>query len=228
MMKEVEYPEYGNKMKIQLGTIYLNRTRKYLYPIVKSYGDDFLKVVDSMFKVAIGIGDILVNTCGIQHEKHLFILCDAAFNPLVFNKALVWLRGNVAYEDDYVFDLVHSGRLHMIVIKVPENYISSLEKFKKGEFSKMYSTEDIKKFFTYKGVDKRQAVLYSKIQKVLIHDHNYKVEFAAQIAKEFNLKEGYPPNEIDSNQEFEFPMLTIEEFFHLNNTEHGRCFPTLG
>jgi hypothetical protein len=207
--------EYGTNMKIQLGTIYLNRTRQYLYPIVKSYGPEFVRAVDSIFKVAVGIGDIIVNTCGIHHEKHLFLLCDAMFNPEQFQKSLTWLRDNVAYEDDYVFDMVHSGRLHMIVIKVPDIYYDTLVKFKKGEFSKMYSKEDIMKFFTYTGHDKKQAELYDNIQKVLIHDHNYKVKFAKKIAEEFNIEEGYPAEEIEPEQEFEFPILTKEEFFNL-------------
>ena len=205
-------------MKIQLGKILMNRTRKYLFPIIKSYGNDFTTVVNSLFKVGIGIGDMIVNKCGIHHEKHLFILVDINVSPVSFLASLNWLKEHPAYEDDYAFDNVKSGRLHMIVIKVPDTYIESLDNFRKSKFSKMYSKEDIVKLFTYKGNDEEQKKIYHDVQKVLIHDHNYRIEYAKCIEKEFNIPK-FSPSHIEKDWEYEFPIITEEELFNAKQGE---------
>lgn len=206
---------YGEMMKIQLGKIYINRTRKYLFPIIKEYDTEFTSKINSMFKVGIGIGDMILNKSGIHHEKHIFLLVDAKASVVNFHETLEWLREHPAYEDDYAYDNVYDGRLHMIVIKIPNNRIETFEKFKCGQFSKMYTPEDIKKFFTYHGKDQEGMKMYQNIQKVLIHEHNYKIEFAKQIQQEFHIPEHYSPNEIDPNAEFDFPILLQEEFFNV-------------
>lgn len=207
---------YGESLKIQLGSIAMNRTRKYLFPIIKAYGTDFTKVIDSMFKVAVGIGDIVVQKCGLKHEKHLFILVNVKqTTSVVFATLLNWLKEHHAYEDDYSFDDIQSGIFHMIVIKVPDTYIDSLDKFKNSEFSKMYTHEDIKNLFTYSGSNTEQARIYQDIKKILIHDHSYRIEFAKCIEKEFNIPK-YSPRNIPEDSEYDLPILTQEEFFNLD------------
>ena len=208
---------YGESMRIQLGQIYINRTRKYLFPLIKEYGTDFTEKINSLFKVGIGIGDMILGKSGIHHERHMFILVDiAGFTIERFLYNLNWLRQHPAYEDDYAFDHIANGRLHMIVIKIPESHLEAFNKFKCGKFSKMYDINEIKSIFNYTGKDEALRELYKSIQKVLIHDHNYKVEFAKQIEKEFDVKKT-DYYEIDPEGEFDFPILTQEEFFNVNN-----------
>lgn len=205
-------------MKIQIGSIYINRTRKYLFPIIKYYGKDFTKYINSLFKLGVGIGDIITNKCGIHHEKHLFILVDtAASSNVSFGTTLKWLQNHSAYEDDYAFDAVHKGRLHMIVIRVPDECLTSIDKFKTSEFSKMYTKEQILELFDYSTKDPKTAETYKDIQKVLIHDHNYRVDFAKKIEQEFLTEFSF--KYVKPDQEFDFPILLQEEFFNVSSEE---------
>lgn len=208
---------YGSSMKIQLGTIYLNRTKKYLFPIIKSYGKEFSSSIAKLFKLGVGIGDIITNRCGVHHEKHLFILADATHNITEFAQILDYIREHHAYEDDYPYDVIHNGRLHMIVIRVPDEFITSMEKFKSGEFSKMYTPKQIHDLFEYKGKDKDLQKTYSEVKKVLVKAHNYRIEFAKKIEQEFNVK--FPVSEITDEWELEFPALLKEEFFNFKGEE---------
>lgn len=63
-------------MRIQLGTIYYNKTKKYLLPCLKSYGEDFENKINNLFKLAIGIGDFALIDMGVKLEGHIFILVD--------------------------------------------------------------------------------------------------------------------------------------------------------
>lgn len=201
---------YNEPLKIQIGKLYINSTRKYLLPIVKSYGVPFTERINKLSKVGVGIGDFILASTNIYHEKHLFILVDTRPNRVYFDQTLKYLRDHPAYEDDYVFDKVHGGRLHMLVIVIPDEFRETLSKFKNGEYSKMYSKEDIKRLFSYTGKDESVKKMYEETQKILIHDHNYRITFAKRIAKEFDLHE-IP--EVSEDQEFELPISAIQENF---------------
>lgn len=208
---------YGDPIKIQIGTIYMNRTRAYLLPVIKAYGEEFTKMVSSLNKLAVGIGDIITNESNIHHEKHLFILVDILPNKLNFSKSLTYFRNHSSYEDDYVFDSAHDGRLHMLVIQIPNEFVRSLDFFKKSKFSEMYTPEEIEKFFSYTGNNPTLKKMYEETKKVLIKDNNYRFTFAKKIEEEFYTK--FPASLLKPDQELDFPILVQEEFFNSQKDE---------
>jgi len=194
-------------MKIQIGKIVLNRTKKYLTPCILSYGKVFESKINGIIKVGIGIGDVITMKSGITFEKHIFILVDTAptINPKVYNKKsfdkfLKWIKDQDMYEDDYAYDDVVTGHLHMIVIKLPQEHYKTFETFKRSQFSKMYTLADLNKFF-----DKMPEV-----QKILIKDSNYKIDFVKGLNKQFETT--ITPDEFEG--ELDFPIRKEEEVFN--------------
>lgn len=174
-------------MKVQIGEVcmdavteqkitYPNKTRKYLLPCLKEYGESFTNKINNVFKVAVGIGDIITDNCGFTHEKHLFILLDSNISPGFFNDFIDWIRDEPMYEDDYVYGNIQKSSYHMVVLRIPEKYYESMDKFKEGKYSEMYDQDTIQAFF-----DK-----YPEVQKVFIRDHNYRIEFTKKLNRRFN------------------------------------------
>ena len=192
----------------------MNKTRKYLFPIIKQYGSDFTFRINELFKVGIGIGDIVVEKCGFKHEKHLFILVDSKFQPYKFKRNLEKIRQHPAYEDDYVFGHIIKSRFHMLVIKIPEQYLPTLQNFKESKFSKMYSQNDIKNLFHFESRSGSDRELYESAYKVLVHDNNYRIQFAKQIKDEFDVQD-FTVNDISEDSEYDLPIRRIEEIFNL-------------
>lgn len=178
-------------MKIQIGeiymdkvtnspTLYTNKTRKYLLPCLKAYGAHFMTRLDNVFKIAVGIGDIVISNRGFKHEKHLFILLESVL-PITggkrrlisdhFIEFLDWIKTQPMYEDDYVFDNIQKTTSHMVILKLPLEFYDTFETFKLGEYSKMYSKVYVDKFFKAR----------PEIKRVLVKDHNYKLEFVGKI-----------------------------------------------
>lgn len=210
-------------MKLQLGNIimktvskkggiYENRTFKYLIPCIKSYGEEFVKKIESVYKVAIGIGDIIVMNRDIKHEKHLFILLDSSILPMFFQKFIFWIREQPMYEDDYVFGNIQNSPYHMLVIKIPEKYVNSLAEFKKGKYSKMYSKEEIMEMFSNKD---------SSNVKILLRDKSYKFEFTKKLNKLFGTN--LTVDDIEDDHELDVPINLEEEIFnyHLKQSNDG-------
>lgn len=191
-------------MKIQIGNIPMNKTRAYLTPCLKTYGENFVNRYGGVFKVAIGIGDIVAIKSGVQFEKHIFILLESRTNPVSYNTFLKWVREQDFYEEDYAYDHISKGYLHMVVIKLPEECYNAHDNLLKGKFSEMYSPEAIKNFFENS----------SNAYKVLTKDHNYKLTFSKKLKEEYDID--LSPDDIDDKFEFEFPIKEIEEIF---NTE---------
>lgn len=206
---------YAEPIKIQIGRIFMNRTRKYLFPLLKKYGDEFTFNINSLSKVAVGIGDMIVEQCGFKHEKHLFMLVDSKYKPSRFISILAWLRKHPSYEDDYVFGNIQTSRFQMIVIKIPDTYVESMLNFKDGRYSKMYSSDDVRKLFSSDGRTGFDKKLYDNISKVLVRDHNYRIEFTEQVRKEF----GVPDFKPDAESEYDLPIAKVEEIFNYKKGE---------
>lgn len=194
-------------MKIQVGTIEINKNKtwKYLLPCLKAYGQDFVDRINTVFKVAVGIGDMLLIKSGVRYEQHIFILVDMEKFPAFSKKFINWLRDQPMYEDDYAFDHIHEGKLQMLVIKLPEECYKPAEQFKRSHFSKMYTLSQIEKFFNKK----------PEIQKILIKDHNYRIEYAQELNQLFDTS--IEPEELEG--ELEFPIRKSAEFFNLLKEE---------
>lgn len=197
-------------MKFQLGNIVMknldknkileNKTRKYLLPILKDYGTVFTEKFNTIFKVACGIGDFVLQKSGINYERHIFILIDTSIKTKQFEEFLDWIEGQPYYEDDYVYGNILKSKLHMIVLKIPEKFYESLVTFKKGQYSKMYQYKDVNKYFSN----------HPEVQKVFIKEHNYKLEFIKRVNSDFGVNIDDFENE---NYELDYPINILEEKF---------------
>ena len=185
-------------MKIQIGSTYMNKTTKYLAPCLRDYGEMFRNKIRSVSKLAIGVGDMVLIDKNVALEKHIFILIDTKTNVTTFIDFLAYIRIQDYYEDDYIFDDANTGRKHMVVISIPEKYTKTLDNFKNNKFSEMYTLEDVNRLFK------------EDVQKVLIKDHNYKVEFGKNVNKIYNST--VEAEEWDG--ELDFPINLKEEIFN--------------
>lgn len=141
-------------MQIEIGRYYVNKTWKYLLPIIKSFGNTFLVKYSSIWKLGTGIYDHSFNGKYID-DKLLFILFDKKVKPKIFNNILEYFKYQDYYHSDYAYDDIEEGRMHMVVFKVPEQYYDAYDFFMKGQYSQMYSEDEISFLFkaTEKGLD---------------------------------------------------------------------------
>lgn len=199
-------------MKIQIGEVYMdkvhdtptlypNKTRKYILPCLKEYGEIFTNRLNNVFKVAVGIGDVIVDRTEVKYERHVFLLLNSKIASQYFLEFLEWVRDQPMYEDDYVYDNIQRSSFHMVIVKLPEKFYNSFETFKGGEYSKMFNEETISQLFNN----------HPDVKKVLIRSHEYKIVFVRRINRRFGTN--LSPEEFDG--EFEFrPTAETEVFNH--------------
>lgn len=121
---------------------YHNRTRLYINPVFKAYGNDFVNNIRKFSTMASGIGD-----ADVYHDGIFFLFNVERSNIRSFLKDFIYFRRHHSYIDDYLFgDLVYS-KLHMLVLKLPPQYRNAKDAFVKGAYSQMYNEITIKKYF---------------------------------------------------------------------------------
>jgi hypothetical protein len=199
-------------MKFLIGEVYMqkvpketnilpNKTRMFMLPIFREYGVVFTNKLNNVFKVAVGIGDVIYdNHSEKRAERHLFILLDSRVAFIHFVEFLDWIREQDMYEDDYVYDNIQITPYHMVVLRIPPKFYDSFETFKKGKYSEMFDQGTIDQFFQR----------HPEVQKILIKDHNYKVKFVEKLNATFN-------TEVDPDEwkgECELPPNPTEEVFN--------------
>ena len=198
-------------MEVQKGKPYVNRTWKYLFPCMKYYGQEFIDTVGTVFKITIGIGDAL-------HAERLktpciYVLVDKTINPVAVAKLINWSRKQSYYVDHYDTNYLESTL--MMVYKIPERFHISYEYFINGEYSKMYSKQEIKYLYLISDHDEKLTKTWSDARDVMLQHSSMIPPFISL------LKETYG-NNIDTQQkdligkELDLPTKFFfkEEVFH--------------
>jgi len=189
-------------MEIKLGSVYTNKTKKYLLPSLKKYGDLFEKKFTTLFKLAVGIGDLCLVDMGIITKHSIFILIDTQYSRRDFKEIMTWIRCQTYYHFDYPFDDIHIGHLHMLVIKIPQKHEKASAEFVMGNYSKMYELKDLNEIFKGR---KEQLDVFNKDPEALLH-------FIDKINDIFKTNVEYTGWE----GEIELPFKDKEEYFNMN------------
>lgn len=187
-------------MRLQLGTIYVNKTKQYLVPVLTEHGPTFDRKISNLFKLALGLGDFALIEMGMIMDDSIYILVDTKFARVKFKETLQWVRSQKYFQHDYPFDDVHTGHLHMIVVEIPEKYKPSLKEFHRGKYSKMYEYDDIVKLFS----EKKDEF------KVLTREPEMLITFVNKVNEMFKTNmssEGF-------EGELEFTLKDKEEYFN--------------
>lgn len=189
-----------NKETEEIQKVPPSKTRKYLLPCLKEYGKVFTRKLENAWKVAVGLGDAILINRDVKHEKHIFILFDSKPSPKHFKDFMEYIIDQPYYVDDYVYGDIQKSTFHMVILKFPEKYYDAFETFKLGDYSKMFSLEDVEKFFANK----------PNTKAVLIKEHGYKVVFTRKLNRMFNTE--LKPEEFEG--EYDFKPTEITEIFN--------------
>lgn len=169
-------------MQIEIGKYYVNKTWKYLRPCLKGHGKTFLVKFNSLFKLAMGIHDCALDGTDFENYRLIYILVDKFYMPRVYKSFSDWIKFQEYYVTDYVYDThlpPSKMRMQMFVLTIPEQYQSSYDHFIKGQYSKMYTRDQIEELYP-EGVKDHGA------KEVLLQTFEARREFVEKVNKSFN------------------------------------------
>lgn len=195
-------------MQINLGTIYVNKTYKYLLPCLRLHGPTFVAKLNSIFNLAFGIHDSLLDGTDFEQQKVIYILSDKLYQPAKFQNFLNYIKNQEYYVTDYAYDDIEKGRKHMVVIKFPESHIDVYDKFIEGKYSKMYCKNELERFFPKDSEAKNVLTKSLSIRDIFIKKINE--SFGTSLTAKDLKNEG---------MEYDFPPEKQKEFFNYKNLE---------
>ena len=187
-------------MQLEIGRLYINKTYKYLYPIIKSFGETFLVKHSSLWKLATGIYDDSFNG-KYEDDRLLFVLYDKKHKPKLFENVLQYFKYQDYYHSDYAYDDITHGRMHMVVFKIPEKYNDTYDYFRKSQYSFMYSEKETNELFkaTEKGVDVMYRTEEAYTRMIAITKNSFNVDVTKNDLIGFEL---------------DFPLENVKEIFN--------------
>lgn len=193
----------ANKMKLEPGTIYFNKTVKYLVPALNFYGPMLKTKLGLVSLMGIGIFDMSLEGSHLEGQKNIYFLINKAHQVNLFQDFLHWLKYQDYYVTDYHFDPSEHSNRHMVVLSFPYEMSAAYDLFLKGKYSKMYTKEELDLYFGAKPL----------ALKVLKRTDIAKREFKKQVFDTF----GTLLEEEDFSREvfeYDFPPTKEEEFFN--------------
>ena len=195
-------------METSYGQYISNKTYKFIAPLLKGHGKNFTERLNNkIFKMAYAMHDSnLADQSIISGTRPIFVMCDRAYMTDDFHNFLSYVREKEAYITDYPFEYNQQGpsRRHVIVFNIPEKFSQCYDKFKTGEYSKMFL-----------GIENEIDNVYadgSYASMVIRKDSKAESLALRKLREEFNVE---LPNDYfkqNPNLEFEIPYFTnIEE-----------------
>jgi hypothetical protein len=191
-------------ISLKPGTIFTNRTRKYLAPGMRYYGQEFSTKLSSLATMGVFIDKsnniiFIFDIRGAQkYDKYL----DPIGSKIHFMHVLSWFKEQDYYVNDYPYDSGRYGHQHAIVFKFPFD----TNPFLQGNYSKIYQRSDIDKFFK-KELDKNKP---NPNYQVLTKDLNYKIEYLNNLNAEFRTR--LKLTDIENHSEYDRRPIVSEEF----------------
>lgn len=193
-------------MNIKIGEIYVNKTWRFLLPCLKGHGDNFVRKFNPVFKLGMGISDHYLKDTDYCKEKNVFIMIDKAYHEKLSEDFITWLSYQPYYKHDYSI----GSRKHMIIISIPSIFENAYEQFLLGNYSKMYTLEEIALLFSTK--DRKTE--YDIITKNILIEEDFikrvNTEFGTSVSS-FN----------EPIKEYEFPLNMEEEVFNYQQSEYS-------
>ncbi len=210
-------------MRIISGNVIKNRTYKYLFPVLKTYGGKLQDYLNSFYKLAVGIGDNNYKSS----DDCLYILFDVNYNlagkknsmenRAYFEEFITWLKNQSFYKTDYMYDISGVNCYHMVVIKIPEEYLNAYSNFLQGKYSQMYTDKQISKLFDILNNDTNVpgiTIRNSRVKEcrdVFKRTPSRLKEFVEIVNKEFGTQVS---EEHFKDAELDFPIKVKEEIFN--------------
>ena len=219
-------------MQVVDGKLYLNRTWKYIYPALRVYGFQPISYLNELIKQGVGISDI--NFEDDNDIPKIFILVQTkplkATGPIVkdydmkVSRFFEYIRKQEYYVDDYLYGMGSKCCSHMVVIKFPENFKEVFRHFMKGEYSQMYNSELIKKYFPLATLSNTKNITISntlgenlEIHGVLNKTPQFRSNFISKVNKDFGLE--LTEDEFNIDMELDYLPLLEEELFNFKKEQ---------
>lgn len=212
------------KIQLQNKRIYQNKTLKYLFNTTKTYGSKFISLINKCHKMAVCVGDInhgignlyiLFDTNGAKQYDFYKDIVEARSNLINF---ISFVKEKEYFIDEYIYGDPVFDTYHMVVLKLP---VINLETFINGEYSNLFSEEEINNFFK-KVIIKNDLEVENDVYSVLVKNPTYKTIFSKIVEEDFRVKT------LDF-KEYDYPPLLHQEIFGFErrNKEHFRTYRQL-
>ena len=197
----------NTEMDIVIGKLYINRTVRYLVPGLGFYGPTLKTKLNLVFKLAFGIHDTLLEGSHLEGQKNIYILVDKLVRPELFQNFMDWVKHQEYYVTDYVYDsiLENHSRKHMIVLAYPPSMEDAYDKFLLGNYSKMYTRQEITSYFAEESKLETRQVLMKTVHAKHRFIYSVKETFDTQLEEQ---------DFLTGSWEYDFPPNTKEEFFN--------------
>lgn len=201
-------------MEIEIGKQFINNTWRFLAPCLQGHGSEFQERFNRLFKIATCLHDTLVDGSTMSEGRTIYVMFDKKFNPYYFQSFMEYVRKQSYYKGEYCPESeVLDARKQVVILEVPEIHYNTYDNFLKGNYSKMYTLEQVDMYFSssYKTIE--HSILSRKGEKGFEYfKTKLKTTFYSKDCSVFKPEDYY-------NLEWELPLIKSEEIFNYKSSD---------
>lgn len=189
-------------MQLKYGTIYRNRTLRYLVPGLRKYGEPFITKMNNLPALGFFLFDSVLDGTHYQDQKNIYIIYDTAIRASFTNTVINWFRNQYFFVTQY--PVGENPRLACLVIQYPFELENTYDAFMRSKYSFMYVKEEIDKFFFGEIHHEARGVLLKTKNSAFAHIKKVKEDFGTELSLAELAHESY---------QYDYPWNKEEEIF---------------
>lgn len=184
-------------IKFNENRIFQNKSYKYLFPLVRNYGLNFITRFNNVMKLGVFIKDMNYSNPRVKSHCLYFVIKSPDENNVIkryefelnaFNDFVEFVKYQQYYVTHYPIDI----NKYVFVLKVNSELNQAIDEFIGGRFSKMFTKEDVINYYPLIKGDSQNAIDYNEkiIEKrmILLHDNAYAQTYLDKVNENFETK----------------------------------------
>ena len=133
-------------MILKNNKVFINNTHRFLFPILRMYGEEFASKIARLYKLGTFIDDI--ENPRDDNDDYLHIVVDVKITRKNYgdflDECVAWMKAKGYLEKCYV--LSYDSNKIVLMIRIPEKYQGCIGQFVQGDVD-LFSEQDVNKCF---------------------------------------------------------------------------------
>lgn len=156
---------------------FVNNTYRFIYPILRLYGEGYINNITELYKQAVYIDDLMANRT--DNEDYLHIVVNKPLT-LAYGKPLMETIARMEKYDWFAkyYPLGADDRHIALMIRIPEKYQGCIDEFFRGNVS-YFSQTDINQCF--KTPDKRFEPYFQYLRNLMAERTRVKINLDEEV-----------------------------------------------
>lgn len=165
-------------MVLKGDNVVVNKTYRFIFPILRLYGEEYLKRMDDIYKLAVFIDDL--TNPRYDKDDYLHVVIDPqrkiGKKHYTLEDTIAWLTHNGILNKAYTLE--SDPNKIVLMIRIPDKYQGCIDLFVQG-YTNLFSKQDVDRYFQAR--NKVNAAYFNDVRSIIRAKTRIKIDLDMEL-----------------------------------------------